>query len=111
MSMIIEISRSSASSSLLLRNRSRLFETINSDFVQYQYQPYTYLNFIGQMRIINDERGGIVLHHLSDGLLVDVVAFLVDVSAKEVFKPVLDFSAWREHRHPFLKRERRFINS
>ena len=109
MSMIIEISRSSASSSLLLRNRSRLFETINSDFVP--YQPYTYLNFIGQMRIINDERGGIVLYHLSDGLLVDVVAFLVDVSAKEVFKPVLDFSAWREHRHPFLKRERRFINS
>ena len=54
------------------------------------------------MRVIDDEGGGIVFHHLSDGLLVDVVTLVIDVGAEEVLEAVLDLRPWSKHRYPFL---------
>ena len=56
------------------------------------------------MRVIHDEGSGVVLDHLADGFLVNVVALFVDVGPEEVLEPVLDLRARRQHRYPLLPR-------
>ena len=61
-----------------------------------------YLDFVGQMSVVDNEGSGVVLHHFADGFFVHVVSLLVHVCAEEVLETVLDFRSRSQHRDPFL---------